>query len=49
MVRTALTVLLRLLLHAGQVREMGSEAELEGEPDEDVLKLIEIKALRDNG
>ncbi len=40
--------LLRLLLHAGQVREADSGAELEGDSKEDVLKWIETRVLRDN-
>jgi hypothetical protein len=48
MVRTALMELLRLLLHAGQVREADSGAELEGDSKEDVLKWIETRVLRDN-
>ncbi len=49
MVRTALMVLLRPLLQAGQVGNADSGAEVEGESEEEVLKVMGTRDLRDNG
>ena len=42
-------VLLRLLLHAGQIRGAGSEALVGFESEEEVLKVIGTTNLRDRG
>ena len=49
MVRTALIVLLRPLLQAGQMRDGDSEADVGLESEEDVLKVIGTRDLRDKG